>query len=208
MKAGTGSVDPSLMRRLEVGPVDGFVEGAVDVVIDQRDAAQVVGQRVGHLVFDPGEAPPDRQRAAHQPAYRATSSAFDSSRGGVGDGRAEDLDRPARLGLGEHQRRRDLQDVAANVVDDRAQLPRTVDHLRGEPGIALPGLAGRRVPGRSPGRARGRRRSARSPVSRPARAARRPAAHRPSRPGRAVDRRRWWPAPHDRPRCTPGCPRW
>ena len=123
-------------RRLEAGPVDGFVECAVHVMIDQRDAAQMVGQRVGHVAVDSAE----HVGRIHQPAYRATSSAFTFPAAASRDGRAEDFDRPARLRFGEHQRWRDLQDVAADVVDNRSQLPRTVDHLRGEPGIALPGL--------------------------------------------------------------------
>jgi hypothetical protein len=51
-----------------------------------------------------------------------------------------DFDRPAGLRFGEHQGWCDLQDVAADVVDNRSQLPRTVDHLRGQQGITLPGV--------------------------------------------------------------------
>ena len=74
-EVGDGIGRPLVDRRLEAGPVDGFVEGAVHVVIDQRDATQMIGQRVGHLGVDPREHVSQFGRT-HQPAYRATSSAF------------------------------------------------------------------------------------------------------------------------------------
>ena len=95
MKAGTGSVDPSLIDASKPARSTGLVERAVHVVVDQRDAAQVVGQRVGHLASTPPKT------SCNSPTgILGHLLGVDPSRGGVGDGRAEDLDRPAGLGLG------------------------------------------------------------------------------------------------------------
>src|SRR3954466_13338411 len=61
------------------------------------------------------------------------------SGGSVRDGLAEDFSGPVRLVFGQHERRRDLQDVTADVVHHHAQLPGAVDHLRGQSGVAIAG---------------------------------------------------------------------
>src|SRR6187455_829396 len=83
---------------------------------------------------------PEKTSATSPTGIACDLLGVDLSRCGVGDGVTEDGGRLACLVLGQHQRRGDLEDVPADVEDDRPQLPCTVDHLRGETRITVAGL--------------------------------------------------------------------
>src|SRR5262249_2267990 len=114
MKSGTGSVEPSLIDAskpaLSMGLLNAPCTWWSISWIPRRWSASAFGTR---------SSTPAKTSPTSPTGIARNLLCVDLPCGRVRDGLAENGRRPARLLLGQHQRRGDLQDVAADVEDDR-----------------------------------------------------------------------------------------